>query len=231
MSDRSKRYDTAQEKRDRQKAYLLDEAFQLIRNFPRAKFNETVDVALTLGIDPKQSDQAVRGSTVLPHGTGKSRRVLVFCKGEVAQRAKEEGADYVGADDLIQKIQDGWLDFDVAIATPDMMKDLGKVGRVLGPRGLMPNPKTGTVTQNVEKVIKEAKAGRIEFKNDKTGVVHTIIGKISFEEKALKENLQALVDAIKRLRPQSVKGQFIKNIYISTTMGPSIKIALNEIAE
>lgn len=208
------------------KSYSLEEAVSVIKKAPRAKFDETVEIAFRLNADPKQSDQMVRGTVNLPHGTGKKIKVLVLCKGENANDAKEAGADYVGGADLISKISSGWIDFDVVISAPDMMRDVGKLGRILGPRGLMPNPKTGTVTNDLATAVKEAKAGKIEFKLDKLGNINIGVGKVSFEEKAICENLNSVINAIQKARPQGIKGKFIQNIAISTTMGPGVKLDL-----
>ncbi|MFC1666817.1 50S ribosomal protein L1 [Candidatus Omnitrophota bacterium] len=211
---------------DKNKAYSLEEAVSSLKKAPRAKFDETVELSFKLNADPKQSDQMVRGTVVLPHGTGKNVKVLVLCKGEGENDAKEAGADYVGGADLISKISSGWIDFDVVVSSPDMMRDVGKLGRVLGPRGLMPNPKTGTVTNDLSRAVKEAKAGKIEFKLDKLGNINTAVGKISFEEKNICENVSSVIRSVDKARPQGVKGKFIKNISISTTMGPGLKLDL-----
>lgn len=209
---------------DRLRNYAPTEAFELLKTTTRDSFDETVDVALNLTVDPRHADQMVRGAIVLPHGTGKDVRVLVFARGEKEQEAKDAGADFVGADDLAQKIQDGWLEFDTAIATPDMMGTVGRLGRVLGPRGLMPNPRVGTVTFDVGKAVQDMKAGRVEFRVDKTGIVHTVVGKSSFSVEKLEENFRALMAEIKRLRPSSAKGVYLKRITVSSTMGPGIRI-------
>lgn len=211
---------------DKNKAYKLEEAVSLLKKAPRAKFDETVEISFSLNVDPKQSDQMVRGTVTLPSGTGKKIRVLVLCKGEGANDARAAGADYVGGDDLISKISSGWIDFDVVISSPDMMRDVGKLGRVLGPRGLMPNPKTGTVTNDLAGAVKAAKAGRIEFKLDKLGNINNGIGKISFEEKAICDNAMSIINAVNKARPHGVKGRYIKNISVSTTMGPGFKLDL-----
>ncbi len=211
---------------DKDKAYSVQEAVTLLKKVPHVKFDETVEMSFNLGADPKQSDQMVRGTLMLPNGTGKKVRVLVLCKGEAANQAKVAGAEYVGGDDLIAKISSGWMDFDVVISSPDMMRDVGKLGKVLGPRGLMPNPKTGTVTNDLGRAVKEAKAGKIEFKLDKQGNINIGVGKISFEEKAICENIDTVVSAVNKARPQTTKGRFIKNIAISTTMGPGLKLDL-----
>jgi large subunit ribosomal protein L1 len=219
----SKRYKKALEMVDAKKAYALKSAVELLTKFPKAKFNETVDLAFRLGVDPKQSDQMVRGTVPLPHGSGKTVRVLVFAKsGPAADAAKSAGAEYVGYDDMIKKCQEGWADFDVAIATPEAMGEVRKLGKVLGPRGLMPNPKTGTVTFEVGKAIKEIKAGKVEFRVDKTGIIHAPCGKIQFEEKNLYENAKALIEAVIRAKPASSKGKYVRSISISSTMSPGI---------
>ena len=209
---------------DRERFYAITEACELVKKASFAKFDETVDLAVRLGVDPKHADQMVRGATVLPHGIGKTVRVLVFAKGEKATEAQNAGADFVGADDLVQKVQDGWLDFDTVVATPDMMGQVGRLGRVLGPRGLMPNPKVGTVTFDVTKAVQEVKAGKIEFRVEKAGIVHAPVGKRSFDSEKLLGNAKALIDALLRAKPASAKGQYVRTITMSTTMGPGIKI-------
>lgn len=204
--------------------YSLDEASDLVKQTAFAKFDETVEMSLCLGVDPKRADQMVRGTTILPHGTGKKIRILVIAKGEKEQEAREAGADYVGGDDLLQKIQDGWLDFDSMIATPDMMGAVGRLGKVLGPRGLMPNPKTGTVTFEVGKAIQEIRKGRVEYKVDKAGNIHVPIGKVSFQEQQIKENAQAVFDSILKAKPSSSKGKYVKSATLSSTMGPGIHL-------
>jgi large subunit ribosomal protein L1 len=227
MGKRSKTYLEERKKIDRTTKYDLDSGLKLLKESARAKFNESVDMAIRLGVNPKHADQMVRGTVSLPHGVGKMVKVLVFAKGEKEKEAQEAGADFVGADDLVEKITSGWTDFDKAIATPDMMGMVGKLGKILGPRGLMPNPKVGTVTFDVGKAVKELKAGRVEFKVEKTGIVHTTVGKVSFEEGKLKENVLALMDVIIRAKPASSKGTYLKSIAISTTMGPGIKLDPN----
>ena len=202
------------------------EALEAVKELSYAKFDETVDVAVRLGVDPRHADQIVRGTVVLPAGTGRDVRVLVLAQGDKAREAEEAGADYVGAE-YVEKIQGGWLDFDVAIATPDMMKDVGKLGRVLGPRGLMPTPKAGTVTMDVARVVKESKAGRIEFRVDKTGIIHAPVGKVSFGVDALVENFTSLMEAIKRNRPSAAKGTYVRSVTVSSTMGPGVRIDPN----
>ncbi len=220
----SKRYEALLSKIEKGKTYDPNEAFKLIKELGTAKFDESVEIHIKLNIDPKQTDQTVRGSVLLPHGIGKTKRVLAFVRGDKIKEAEEAGADYIGDQETIDKILNGWFEFDAVVATPDMMPVISKLGKVLGPRGLMPNAKAGTVTQDIGRVIKEIKMGKIEFKTDKLGNIHTIIGKVSFDEEKLKENFIALVDAILKARPPSVKGQYIKSIYITTTMGPSIKL-------
>jgi large subunit ribosomal protein L1 len=204
--------------------YHLEEAAELLRKAHFVKFDETVELVLNLGVDPKQSDQMVRGTVVLPHGLGKSKRVLVIASGEKVREAQEAGADFVGGEDMVQKITEGWTDYEAVIATPDMMKSAGRLGKVLGPRGLMPNPKTGTVTFDVARAIQEIKAGKVEFRLDKTGIIHSPVGKISFAAKSLAENAQALLGAVVKAKPASAKGRFIKKITLTSTMGPGILI-------
>ena len=222
----SKRVKEAYKKIDITKSYPLKEAISLIQETPKAKFDETVELHFNLGIDLKASDQNVRGMVVLPHGTGKTLKVAVVCQGENLAKAKSAGADFVGSADLIQKIEQGFLDFDCLIATPDMMRDLSKLGKLLGPRGLMPSPKAGTVTVDIERALREVKAGRIEFKNDKQGGIHLGIGKRSFTVDKLYDNAKQIIDAISQIKPSSVKGIFIKSIYLSSTMGAGVKVAL-----
>lgn len=221
----SKRYKKALELVDASKSYPLKEAVEIVSKFPRAKFNETVDVSFRLGVDPKQSDQMVRGTVALPHGSGKVVRVLVFAKpGQAADAAKAAGAEFVGYDDMIKKCNEGWADFDVAIATPEAMAEVRKLGKVLGPRGLMPNPKTGTVTDDTAKAVKEVKAGRVEFKVDKAGNIHVGVGKVSFAKDQIEENVRAVIDAVVKSRPSSAKGQFVRNCTLSATMSPGIRL-------
>ena len=209
---------------DRDKHYGLDEGVALLLESKRTKFDETAEVALNLGVDPRHADQNVRGAIVLPHGTGKSARVVVFAKGDKEREAREAGADEVGAEDLAKRIQEGWLDFDRVIATPDMMSVVGRLGRVLGPRGLMPNPKVGTVTQDVAKAVSEQKAGKIEFRVDKAGIVHAPFGKTSFSSEQLRDNLLAIAEAILKAKPTAAKGIYVKKVSISTSMGPGIRL-------
>lgn len=224
MAKRGKRYQEVAKLVDRSKAYEINEAVTLLKETAKAKFDETVEVAFRLGVDPKKADQQIRGAFVLPHGTGKTQRVLVFAKGDKAKEAEAAGADYVGDQDLINKINQGWFEFDVIVATPDMMAEVGKLGRVLGPKGLMPNPKTGTVTFEVEKAVKEIKAGKVEYRVDKQSNVHVPIGKISFDNQKLVENFDALVETIIKVKPQAAKGIYMKNVAITSTMGPGIKV-------
>lgn len=224
MASRGKRYVEAAKLVDRSKKLSLEQACELISKTGTAKFDETVDMAVRLNVNPKYADQMVRGACVLPAGTGKVTRVLVFAKGEKEKEAREAGADYVGAEDLAEKIKGGWFEFDKTIATPDMMGLVGKLGKLLGTRGLMPNPKVGTVTMDVARAVKEAKGGKVEFRVDKAGIIHTIIGKKSFTSAQLKDNAIAVLETLVRLRPPSVKGTYIKSITLSTTMGPGIRV-------
>jgi len=227
----SKRYTKALEQVDGNKSYPLKAAVEVLAKFPKAKFNETVDLAFRLGVDPKQSDQMVRGTVPLPHGSGKTVKVLVFAKnGASADAAKAAGAEFVGFDDLIKKCNEGWADFDVAIATPDAMSEVRKLGKVLGPRGLMPNPKTGTVTEDTARAVKEVKAGRVEFKIDKAGNVHVPVGKASFAAKQIEENARAVIEALSKAKPHSVKGLFIQSCTISAMMSPPVRVDLREFA-
>jgi large subunit ribosomal protein L1 len=225
----SKRYKKALEVVEKKKSYPLKEAVGVLAKFPRAKFNETVDLAFRLGVDPKQSDQMVRGTVPLPHGSGKTVRVLVFAKsGASADAARAAGAEYVGFDDMIKKCNEGWADFDVAIATPEAMVEVRKLGKVLGPRGLMPNPKTGTVTEDTAKAVKEVKAGRVEFKIDKAGNVHVSVGKLSFAANQIEENARAVIEAVAKARPHSIKGVYIHSCTISGTMSPPVRVDVRE---
>lgn len=214
----------AKAKVDRSRCYPVEEAVALVKEAAYAKFDETVEIAVRLGVDPRKADQMVRGAVVLPNGLGKTVRVLVFAKGEKALEAKEAGADYVGGDDLVEKIQGGWYDFDTAIATPDMMGVVGKIGRLLGPRGLMPNPKIGTVTFEVGKAVEEAKSGKVAYRVEKAGIVHAPVGKVTFEAGKLQENLVTLVDALVKAKPSSAKGTYLKKVTVSSTMGPGVNI-------
>jgi large subunit ribosomal protein L1 len=224
MANRGKKYSAARDKVDRSKRYELEEAIKLLSETAHAKFDEGVDVAIRLGVDPKKPDQMVRGTVVLPNGTGKKVRVLAFAKGPKEKEALDAGADYVGAEDMIEKISQGWLDFDKAIATPDMMGLVSKLGKILGPRGLMPNPKVGTVTFDLEKAIREIKAGKVEFKVEKAGIAHVPVGKVSFGFDRLLENIKTLLEVILRVKPPTSKGIYLRSITLSTTMGPGIKI-------
>jgi len=227
----SKRKQTLLEKIDKEKAYSLEEAVKTVKDLKSAKFDETVEVALNLNVDPRHADQMIRGSVVLPHGTGKNVRVAVFAKGDKIDEAKAAGADLVGSDELIEQIQQGKIDFDIVIATPDMMGVLGKVARILGPKGLMPNPKTGTVTMDVAQAVKNAKGGQVNFRVDKKGNMHAGIGKASFSEEQLAENLKTFVEKINRLKPASAKGRYIQNAALSLTMSPSVKMDTAELME
>ncbi len=226
----SKRYKKALEVVDLNKAYPLKEAVGVLAKFPKAKFNETIDLAFRLGVDPKQSDQMVRGTVPLPHGSGKVVRVLVFAKGAPADAAKSAGAEYVGFEDMIAKCNSGWADFDVAVATPEAMVEVRKLGKVLGPRGLMPNPKTGTVTEDTAKAVKEVKAGRVEFKVDKAANVHVIVGKISFKPEQIEENARAVIEAVAKARPNSFKGSYMNSCTLSATMSPPVRVDVREFA-
>lgn len=219
-----KKMNAASEKVEKGKEYPLEEAIQKVKELAYVKFDETVDLAFNLGVDPRKSDQMVRGTVVLPHGTGKQLKVLVFAKGEKELEAKQAGADYVGADDLVEKISKGWLDFDKVVATPDIMGVVGKLGKILGPRGLMPNPKLGTVTFDVAKAVRDIKAGKVEYKTEKAGVVHVPIGKVSFDAEKLLENAKAIIDSVTKAKPSTSKGKYLKGISVSSTMGPGMKI-------
>ncbi|KAB8029733.1 50S ribosomal protein L1 [Fluviispira multicolorata] len=224
----SKKLKAASAKFNAEKSYNLTEASVLLKEISYAKFDETVEIAMNLGVDPRHADQNVRGAVVLPHGLGKKVRVLVFAKGEKIREAEEAGADFVGGEELAQKIQGGWLDFEAAIATPDMMGLVGRLGRILAPRGLMPNPKVGTVTQDLKNAVKEAKAGRVEFKVNKAGIIQAPVGKVSFEASKIEENAKAFVDAIVKAKPAAAKGTYIKSAYVSSTMSPSVRLETAE---
>ncbi|MFO7883080.1 MAG: 50S ribosomal protein L1 [Kosmotogaceae bacterium] len=226
---RSKRYKEARKLTDRAKLYSLDEAVETIKSMPGAEFDETIELHIKLGIQPSKSDQQVRGTIGLPNGTGKTVRVLVFARGEDVETAKAAGADFVGSDELIEKVQKGWTDFDIAISTPDMMREIGKLGRILGPRGMMPSPKSGTVTTEIEDTVKAFKAGRVEIKNDKTANLHLPVGKKSFDNEKLEENIRSALRQIIKMRPASAKGRFIVKATIAPTMSPSVKINHNEL--
>ena len=226
---RSKRMKEVDKLIDKNRSYKLDEAVDILKNCPAPKFDQSVNIALAIGIDPKKSDQQVRGTVSLPHGTGQKVTVVVIAKGDKAKEALDAGADFAGADEYIEKIKGGWTDFSALVATPDMMRELGKLGKVLGPRGLMPTPKAGTVTNDVAKAVQEVKAGKIEFKVDKTGNVNNAVGKISFKKEKLIENMTAYLNAVARSKPASSKGTFLRSLYLSTTMGPGLKIDLQSV--
>jgi len=221
---RSKRFQEALSKRDPSKQYRLDEAVKLVKEAATAKFDETVEISVRLGVDPRHADQMVRGSVTLPHGLGKTKRVLVLTKGEKEKEALDAGADYVGLDEYVEKIKNGWLDFDAVVATPDVMGQVGKLGKILGPRGLMPNPKSGTVTFNVAEAVKEIKAGKVDFRVDKYGILHVPLGKASFPAEKLVENIKTFMEAVLRLKPSTAKGQYVRSVTLSSTMGPGIKV-------
>jgi len=229
--ERSKRYKASNQKVDVNKAYSLEDGVKLMKEMAAAKFDETVDLAVRLGVDPKKADQAIRGMVALPHGTGKTVRVLVLCKPPKDKEALDAGADFAGLEEYIKKIEEGWSDVDAVVATPDVMKDVGKLGKYLGRKGLMPNPKAGTVTFEVTQAIKQLKAGRIEFRVDRFGNVHAAVGKLSFTPEKLVENIKALIEQILRLKPASLKGQYVQNISISSTMGPGIKMDKTALVE
>ncbi len=226
----TKKLKEARAKVDRSKSYPLTDGLELVKSAAFAKFDETVDVVVKLGVDPRHADQMVRGAVVLPNGLGKDVRVLVFAKGEKEREAREAGADFVGADDLVAKIQGGWFDFDTAIATPDMMGVVGKIGKLLGPRGLMPNPKVGTVTFDLARAVKESKSGKVEFRVEKAGIVHAPVGKVSFTAETLRQNIIALVEALQKAKPSAAKGTYMKKVCVSSTMGPGVSIDMTEIA-
>ncbi|EQB34519.1 50S ribosomal protein L1 [Virgibacillus sp. CM-4] len=224
MAKKGKKHQEALKLVDRSKSYEVAEAIALVKETAKANFDETVEAAFRLGVDPKKADQQIRGAMVLPHGTGKSQRVLVFAKGDKAKEAEAAGADYVGESDYINKINQGWFEFDVVVATPDMMAEVGKLGRVLGPKGLMPNPKTGTVTFEVEKAVQDIKAGKVEYRVDKSANIHVPIGKISFDNQKLVENFEAITDTLVKAKPQASKGMYMKNASVASTMGPGIRV-------
>ena len=226
MAKAGKKYQEACKLIEAGKFYTPAEAMDLVKKTATAKFDETIELHVRLGVDPKYPDQQVRGAIVLPNGTGKSKRVLVFAKGEKVKEAEAAGADFVGSDEIVQKIQGGWLDFDVAVATPDMMGTVGRLGKILGPRGLMPNPKLGTVTMDLQKAISEVKAGKVEYRTDKAGNVHAVIGKASFDAEKLQQNFQALIDTLIRVKPAAAKGQYIRSITVASTMGPGVPVQL-----
>jgi len=220
----SKRYNSNFEKINRDKEYSLEEAAELLSSFSHPKFDESVELAINLGVDPKHADQIVRGTVALPNGIGKDIKVLVFARDDLAEEAKNSGADFVGADDMVEKVKGGWTDIDVVVAAPDMMAEVGKLGKILGPRGLMPNPKIGTVTKDIAKAVTEVKAGKIEFRVEKNGIIHNIIGKVSFSKEKIVENAKVFVNAILKARPQATKGVYMKKVTMASTMGPGIKL-------
>ena len=224
MATATKKLKAAEALFDREKSYSVEEALGILKKLPNAKFDESVDMSLRLGVDPKHADQMVRGTVVLPHGLGKTSRVLVFASGEKMREAEAAGADVVGGEEMVEKIQGGFMDFDAVVATPDMMRAVGKLGKVLGPRGLMPNPKTGTVTTDIAKAIKEIKAGKVEFRVDKTGIIHAPVGKVSFGTDRLRENAEALIGAVIKAKPSAAKGKYVRGVSLSSTMGPGIKV-------
>jgi len=228
MKTHGKKYEAAR-KQVPSKPCSLDEAIPLLKKVKYAKFDETMELALLLGVDPKHADQMVRGTVVLPHGTGASKKVLVIASGEKIKEAEKAGADHVGGVEMVQKIQEGWLDFDAVVATPDTMKDVGRLGKVLGPKGLMPNPKTGTVTFDVTKAVQEIKAGKVEFRVDKTSIIHVAFGKVSFDEKKLLDNARALVAAVLRAKPPTAKGKYLRSAYVSSSMSPSVRLDLGSL--
>jgi len=231
LKKRGKNYQEAMKLVDRTKTYDVKEAIAILKEASKAKFDESVEVAFRLGVDPKKAEENIRGAVVLPHGTGKTQRVLVFAKGDKIKEAEAAGADYIGDADIIAKINDGWFDFDVIVATPDMMGEVGKLGRVLGPKGLMPNPKTGTVTFEVEKAVNDIKAGKVEYRVDKASNLHVPIGKISFDDEKLIENFNTIAETIARVKPQSSKGTYVRNVSVTSTMGPGIKVDYSKFAK
>ncbi|MFA9556462.1 50S ribosomal protein L1 [Evansella sp. AB-rgal1] len=229
MAKKGKKYVDALKLVDREKVYEVSEAVELVKKTATAKFDETVEFAARLGVDPKKADQQIRGAVVLPNGTGKTQKVLVFAKGDKAKEAEAAGADFVGEEDLINKVSQGWFDFDVVVATPDMMAQVGKLGRTLGPKGLMPNPKTGTVTFDVTKAVNEIKAGKVEYRVDKSGNIHVPIGKVSFDEQKLVENFNTIVETLLKAKPAAAKGTYMRNVAIASTMGPGMKVNVSGI--
>jgi large subunit ribosomal protein L1 len=232
MSKRGKKYQESLKLIDREEVYDPDKAMDLVLQTAKANFDETIDLSVKLGVDPKHADQQVRGAVVLPHGTGKTRKVLVFAKGDKVKEAEEAGADFVGGEELVQKIQsENWFDYDVVVATPDMMGVVGRLGRLLGPKGLMPNPKSGTVTFEIEKAVKEIKAGKVEYRVDKSSIIHVPIGKVSFGKEKIRENFDTIMEAIIKARPAAAKGRYLRTVAISTTMGPGIKVNAQKLVE
>lgn len=232
MAKRGKKYQESFKMVDRHNVYPAVEAIELVKKMAKANFDETVDLAVKLGVDPKHADQQVRGAVVLPHGTGKTRKVLVFAKGDKIKEAEKAGADYVGGEELVEKIQnENWLDFDVVVATPDMMSVVGKIGRILGPKGLMPNPKSGTVTFEIEKAVKDIKAGKVEYRVDKSSIIHLPIGKVSFETEQLRENFATVMEEIVKAKPAAAKGKYLRSITLSSTMGPGVKVSPQQIVD
>lgn len=229
MGRLSKRFREIAKSIDAEKTHTIEEAVELLKQFPPVKFDQSVEIALKLGVDPRKSDQNVRGTVTLPNGTGKTTRILVFARGDKMQEALDAGADYAGADEYFEKVGKGWTDFEAVIATPDLMRDVGKLGKVLGPRGLMPTPKAGTVTNEIEKAVNDLKGGKIEFKVDRYGVVNSGVGKLSFSTENLVENIKALIDAIQRAKPSTAKGHYMKSLVLSSTMGPGLKIELRTV--
>ena len=230
MAKRSKRFKDIDQLVELEKLYTLDEAIEVLQKCPPVKFDQSVELALKSGIDVKKSDQQVRGTVALPHGIGKDIRVLVFARGDKIKEAEAAGADFAGSDDLVEKIKGGWTDFDAVVATPDMMREVGKLGKILGPRNLMPSPKAGTVTPDVTKAVAELKAGKVEFKNDKSGMINNLVGKLSFDKDKLKENIEAFLSAVAKGKPSSAKGNFMQSLAVSSSMGPGLKIDLNSVA-
>ncbi|HOO43647.1 MAG TPA: 50S ribosomal protein L1 [Bacillota bacterium] len=228
MAKKGKKYTEALSKIDKTKKYPLSEAVDLVKSVSFEKFDATVELAFNLNLDPRKAEQNLRGALVLPHGTGKTKRVLVFARGEKAKEAQDAGADFVGDDDLIEKVKGGWFDFDVVIATPDMMASLGKIGRLLGPKGLMPNPKTGTVTMDIEKTVSDSKGGKITYRVDKFGNIQVVVGKVSFDSEKLVDNINVVIDTIRRIKPSTVKGVYIRNVAVSSSMGPGVKVELEK---
>ncbi len=229
MRQTKRKKETLKILKEKQENNSINDAIDILKNCPKVKFDPTIEISISLGVDPKKSDQQVRGTVSLPHGTGKKITLVVIAKGDKEKEATEAGADYVGCDELVEKIKNGWTDFNALIATPDMMREVGKLGKVLGPRGLMPSPKAGTVTQDVAKAVKEVKAGKIEFKVNKNGIINNVIGKLSFDTENLKENFNVLINAVNKSKPASSKGQFIRSVFLSSTMGPGLKIDLQSL--